>query len=103
MGYPEPEVGLVISYSFLWNEEAQQGKVEGSKDRPCAIVMAVETDRRDAGNPYQVAVVPITHLPHHDPDVAVEIPLAVKKHLGLDDERSWVSSRRIQCVYLARL
>ncbi len=26
----------------------------------------------------------------HDPNVAVEIPLRVKEHLGLDSERSWV-------------
>jgi hypothetical protein len=90
MGYPEPEVGLVVSYSFLWSEEAEQGLVEGRKDRPCAIVLAVETDQRDEGKPYQVAVVPITHVPHHNAEVAVEIPPAVKKHLGLDGERSWV-------------
>jgi hypothetical protein len=52
--------------------------------------MAVETDQRDEGKPYQVAVVPITHVPHHDPDVAVEIPRAVKQHRGLRGERSWV-------------
>jgi hypothetical protein len=37
-----------------------------------------------------VAVAPITHSPPHDPNVAVEIPLRVKEHLGLDSERSWV-------------
>jgi hypothetical protein len=52
--------------------------------------MAVESDQRDAGKPYQVAVVPITHLPHSDPHVAIEIPPAVKKDLGLDEERSWI-------------
>ena len=30
--------------------------------------------------------------PPHDPNVAVEIPLRVKEHLGLDSERSWVKS-----------
>lgn len=29
MGLPEPQPGLVISYSFLWSEEAEQGQVEG--------------------------------------------------------------------------
>ena len=28
----------MISYSFLWSEEAEQGRVEGSKDRPWAIL-----------------------------------------------------------------
>jgi hypothetical protein len=34
--------------------------------------------------------VPITHSEPRDPNVAVEIPLPVKRHLGLDSERSWV-------------
>ncbi len=32
----------------------------------------------------------MTHSPPGDTAAAVEIPRAVKKHLGLDDERSWV-------------
>jgi hypothetical protein len=55
-GYPEPELGLVITYSYLWSEEAAAGHAEGRKTRPCAI----------------------------------EIPTRVKRHLGLDGERSWV-------------
>lgn len=35
-------------------------------------------------------MVPITHTPPPDPAVAIEIPLRVKEHLGLDAERSWV-------------
>ena len=41
-GFPEPEVGLVISYSYLWKEEEEQGLGEGRKDRPCGIVLTVE-------------------------------------------------------------
>ena len=33
-----------------------------------------------------MAVAPITHSPPHDPNVAVEIPLRVKEHSGLDSE-----------------
>lgn len=87
MGLPDPKPGLVISYSFLWSEEAEQGQVEGRKDRPCAIVVAL--DFSEPAKPKQVAVVPITHSPPSDPAVAIEIPLPVKKHLGLDSERSW--------------
>jgi hypothetical protein len=35
-------------------------------------------------------VAPITHSPPTADLPAVELPAAVKKHLGLDDERSWV-------------
>jgi hypothetical protein len=86
-GLPLPQPGLVISYAYLWSDEAEAGAVEGRKDRPCAIVIA-----RDLGEgPHkQVAVVPVTHAPPHDPDVAVEIPRRVKEHLNLDGERSWI-------------
>lgn len=86
--FPEPQVGLVISYAYLWSDEAEQGQVEGRKDRPCAIVVA--TEAAEPNQRKQVAVVPITHAPPHDPRVAIEIPRRVKEHLGLDSERSWV-------------
>jgi hypothetical protein len=89
-GFPEPEVGLVISYSYLWKEEEEQGLVEGRKDRPCAIVLTVAVPAAESNRRKQVAVAPITHSSPHDPNVAVEIPPRVKEHLGLDGERSWV-------------
>lgn len=87
MAYPEPEVGLVISYSYLWSDEAAAGHVEGRKSRPCAIVMAVQ--HAEEGPPL-VAVVPITHSAHSDPETAVEIPRRVAEHLGMDSEPCWV-------------
>lgn len=89
-GFPEPKPGLVISYSYLWSEEADRGQVEGRKNRPCAIVLALEPPNAEDGKPQQVAVVPITHSPPHDLNVAIEIPLRVKAHLGMDGERSWI-------------
>jgi hypothetical protein len=35
-------------------------------------------------------VFPITRTPPFDPTDAAELPAALKRHLGLDDERSWV-------------
>jgi len=37
-----------------------------------------------------VTVLPITHSAPADPASAVEIPLPVKRHLKLDDARSWI-------------
>jgi hypothetical protein len=37
-----------------------------------------------------VTVAPITHSPPSNTPDAMEIPLAVKRALGLDDERSWL-------------
>ena len=85
MALPVPTPGLVISYAYLWHEEARRGLAEGGKDRPCVIV--VSTIRDESGT--VVTVVPVTHHPPKDPDTAVELPAATKRRLGLDDQRSW--------------
>jgi hypothetical protein len=81
---PKPIPGLVISYSYLWAREHGQGAEEGQKDRPSVIVAARQVGRE------VVTVVPVTHTPPRDPADAVEIPPALKMHLGLDAERSWI-------------
>ena len=87
MSLPKPEPGLVVCYSYLWLHEFHAGREEGVKDRPCAIVLAV-----GAENPrgVEVLVVPITHGRPSDLTSAMELPPLVKRHLGLDSERSWV-------------
>ena len=45
---------------------------------------------RDHEGETQVLVVPVTHSPPEDPSTALELPLTVKRHLGLDSERSWI-------------
>jgi hypothetical protein len=83
---PKPEAGLVIRYSYLWQSEHEQGREEGTKDRPCAIILALpHTGGRDS-----VLVVPITHSEPIDLSASIELPASIKKRLGLDTERSWV-------------
>jgi len=86
MSFPVPEPGLVISYAYLWHRELAQKHVEGAKNRPCVIILSVE--RQD--DHVAVTVSPITHSPPPEGRVALEIPAAVKRHLGLDSERSWI-------------
>jgi hypothetical protein len=62
---PEPVPGLIIRYSYLWYREHLEGRDEGQKDRPCAIVAALQKDEH--GDTH-VLVLPIT----------------------LDDARSWI-------------
>jgi hypothetical protein len=59
---------------------------EGRKDRPCVVVLAA--DRTEYGK--MVTVVPVTHVPPSKPASALEIPAAVKRHLGLDLHPSWI-------------
>ena len=86
MSFPTPVPGLVIRYSYLWRREYEQGREEGSKDRPCAVVMSIITE----GGEREILVLPVTHSPPSDPAGAVEIPPQTKNRLGLDFERSWI-------------
>ncbi len=92
MALPEPVPGLVIRYSYLWRSEAQQGREEGLKDRPCAIVLAVKPSEQDAP---RVMVAPITHTPPEDPKDAIEIPQKIGQAIGLDHAKSWIVTREV--------
>jgi hypothetical protein len=83
---PVPEPGLVVRYAYLCHSEYEQGREEGDKNRPCAIILtAVDEDGETV-----VTVLPITHTRPRSETDAVELPLAVKQRLGLDDASSWV-------------
>lgn len=86
MSLPTPRPGLVIRYSYLWAREHDEGREEGVKDRPCAVLLATRSDEGDL----RVIVLPITHAPPGDPETAIEIPAATKRRLGLDDDQSWI-------------
>ena len=60
MPLPKPVPGLVIRYSYLWHSEHLEGREEGQKDRPCAIIASIQAD--ESGNP-RVLVLPVTHSP----------------------------------------
>ena len=85
MSLPPPEPGLVIRYSDLWHHEHMRQLEEGRKDRPVVMVLVLTTNESST----LVTVLPITHS-EPEPDAGIEIPQAIKKHLGLDDLRSWV-------------
>ena len=86
MALPVPEPGLVISYAYLWHREQAGGRMEGAKDHPCVIVLKAE--RQDELG--IVTVSPVTHRQPSAATTALELSPAVKRHLGLDSEKSWV-------------
>lgn len=79
-----PIAGTVLRYSYLWRREADQGRDEGEKDRPVALLLA------KAPGTGECLVCPITHTPPDDAATAIEIPAAERARLGLDNERSWI-------------
>ena len=95
MPLADPTPGLVISYAYLWHEQARRGLEEGSKDRPCVIVLSAVSDELGT----VVTVVPITHSPPLEPEAAVELPTQTKRRLGLDDERSWAVVGEVNRFY----
>ncbi len=85
----QPGVGAVIRYGYLWAADAHRGMREGLKNRPCVVVVTL-TD----GNGKDVLIVmPITHVQPAATDLAVELPIATKRRLGLDEDRSWIVTR----------
>jgi hypothetical protein len=84
--FPAPVPGLVIRYSYMWASEHDRGQEEGVKDRPCAIILSSSGESAEQ----VVTVLPVTHTPPDNAQLAVEIPAAVKRRIGLDDTRSWV-------------
>ena len=86
MALPYPQPGQVIRYAYLWWNEARAGRQDGTKDRPCGIVL---TRLTKAGHT-TVYVLPITHTSPLSEEDGIEIPQATKQRLGLDTERSWI-------------
>jgi hypothetical protein len=86
MPIPDAEPGLVVSYSYLWHREHRAGQEEGRKNRASVVVLAVECE----DGAVLVTILPITHTAPIDSSSAVEVPLPVKRHLGLGDDRSWI-------------
>jgi hypothetical protein len=77
---------MVVRYAFLWSSETKVGQTEGRKDRPCVVVTAI---RRAADGRFRVRVLPMTHTPTEEAR-SIAIPPRVRRHLGLDDDASWI-------------
>jgi hypothetical protein len=76
-----------VRYSYPWHTEYREGRGEGVKDQPRAIVLAVENH----GHNRPRATAPlITHTPPKDPALAIELPPPTKNRFGLNADCSWI-------------
>ena len=66
--------------------QARAGQQEGLKDRPVVVVLAAAT----VAGQVRLTVAPVTHSAPEQTFDAIEMPRSVKRHLGLDNERSWI-------------
>lgn len=89
----DPAVGLVIRHAYLWSREQRSGRRDGVKDRPCVVVINYEPVPGLPGR-YVVDVAPITHSVQSEDD-GVEIPLSVKRRMGLDEDASWIVTTEV--------
>lgn len=79
--------GTLLRYAYLWSREFRRGQVEATKDRPTLVLsLAVRLDNGRT----RLLVVPVTHTPPAGLSDAIEMPLAVKRSLGLDKARAWI-------------
>jgi hypothetical protein len=92
---PTPQGGLVIRYDYLWLGEERKGREEGAKLRPCALVVAIAAT---PSQPLRVVLCGITHSRPADDGDAIRMPPAVKAHLGLDREESWIVTNEVNLV-----
>jgi hypothetical protein len=82
-----PQPGSIIHYSYLWADEHKRGFEEGRKDRP-TLVLALAVSEHHGKT--EVLAAAISHSPPARPSDAVELPVEVKRDLGLDDRASWI-------------
>ncbi|MEC4593144.1 MULTISPECIES: type II toxin-antitoxin system PemK/MazF family toxin [Nitrospirillum] len=86
MALRDARPGLVFRYEYVWKRQALAGKDVGDKERPACVVLSIAGT---VGN-RRVLIVPITTRQPGDAP-ALEIPLPIKRHLGLDtDQPSWI-------------
>lgn len=95
--FPKPHPGLVIRYAYLWLEDANRGRIEGQKHRPCAIVVAVQRGTEEAE--FVVTVAPITRKKPKNPDEAIALTAATRRRLGLGSEPNWIMATELNSFY----
>ena len=80
MGLPQARPGLVFRYEYIWKRQELAGQTTGEKERPACVVLTVS----GGAGEQRVLIVPITTQAPGRDVLAMEIPQAVKRHLGLD-------------------
>jgi len=90
---PAPEIGLLVSYEYLWKRHEATQNAE--KARPCCVILIYlqsEKDDVDPGGPEATKVVylPVSHTQPNDDQKGFELSPHAKKVVGLDMERQWV-------------
>jgi hypothetical protein len=84
---PEPQVGMVINYEYIWARQFKDGfKPEDRvKVRPCAILAVVE-----GKDDVTVYVSPMTHTAPYQPERSIKLSDDTSARLRMDCNNSWL-------------
>lgn len=86
---PKPPIGHLIAYEYLWLSRSEIN--DAAKTYPVAVVAA-----REIVGPVTLAyVLGISHSLPKPNDRALEVPRKLKRHLGLDEEPSWIYTNQV--------
>lgn len=90
MPLPQPELGLVVNYGFVWSGADRSPPPDAGKDRPGLIVDLFEIEEPPGRKTLRVTYLPISHTGPRDGENAIPIGPRVAKHLMLTGERSFL-------------
>ncbi|HEV2514655.1 MAG TPA: hypothetical protein VGV07_05365 [Devosia sp.] len=86
MSFDDLRTGAVISYSYLWERQADDGETEGRKERPSVVGVRMPKPSGDV-----LVLFAITTKRPAPERWAVEVPEAEKRRVGLDVSlRQWI-------------
>jgi hypothetical protein len=95
MKKPDPQIGQIVRFDYLWRREAHSGLKDGLKIRPCAVIVARR--RLDTGD-FEVLLAPITHSPPSQPSEGYALPEQARPITGLDHQKSWLITSELNEV-----
>jgi hypothetical protein len=81
----EPPIGNLIAYEYLWLSQ-KDAREDGAKVYPVALLFA----KKFVGPVTLAYAVGMSHKPPEPAERAIEVPKKLKRHLGLDEDPSWI-------------
>ena len=88
MSVEVPPQGSVIVYPYLWASQRESGEIEGRKDRPVCLLLAIHDSARDL---HHLMLLAISSQPPAPNQIALEIPDTERRRGGLTRyPRAWI-------------
>jgi hypothetical protein len=75
-----PPRGSVVTYPYLWLRQSLAGETEGRKERPCCLLLAIETP---ATQEHHLMLLAISSQKPSPDQEAIEVPAIERRRAGL--------------------